>query len=224
MKKLYTSLFIAFLVCIAGTAVFLIISPDRIPVHYNFAGEADRIGSKYENLFLPLLAVVLSTFFVLIAKREGKKGQQNNEKVLLITGLFTVVFFTLLGFYFMWKALKYDPESAAQVSAGDIYRFESIGIGALMVVLGNIMPKARRNSMFGVRTKWSMANDSVWQKSQRFGGIVLVIAGFAMIILSMFITGSWNLLILPFVLAAALIVTVSASRRYYLEDKERRAE
>ena len=78
--------------------------------------------------------------------------------------------------------------------------------------------------MFGVRTKWSMANDSVWQKSQRFGGIVLVIAGFAMIILSMFITGSWNLLILPFVLAAALIVTVSASRRYYLEDKERRAE
>ena len=222
MKKWYTSLFITFLVCVAGTVVFLIISPDRVPMHYSFAGEVDRFGSKYENLIFPLFAVVLSAFFVFMGRREGKKGQANNEKVMMITGVFTMIFFTLLGFYFMWKAVKYDPASSANVSVDDVYRFTSIGIGALMI-LGNIMPKARRNGTFGVRTKWSMANDSVWQKSQRFGGIALMTAGFVMIVLSLFIPGAWNLLSMAVVIVAALIVTVSASHRYYLEDKEKTA-
>ena len=212
------------LLCVAGTVVFLLLSPDQVPLHYNFAGEVDRIGSKYENLFFPLFAVVLSGFFMFIARREGSKGQQNNEKILMLASVFTMIFFTLLGFYFMWKAVKYDPESASKVSIDDIYRFESIGMGILLVVLGNIMPKARKNWMFGVRTKWSMANDSVWQKSQRFGGIVLVIAGFVMIILSLLIPGLWNILMQTVVIAAALIVTVSASRRFYLEDKEKNAK
>lgn len=222
MKKLYSALYAVLLICVIGTVIFLILSPDRIPVHYNFAGEVDRIGSKYENLIWPGFAIGMGVFFLLMARIPRKKGEKTNEKVLMITGVCTLVFFTLLGFYFMLKALRYDPQIASQVSYDDVNRFVSIGIGALLVVLGNIMPKMRRNAMFGLRTKWSMANDNVWQKSQRFGGIASVIAGFIMIILALFVPGIWNVVMMTIVIVIWLILCIVASHRYYLEDQDKK--
>ncbi len=221
MKKLYSALYAVLLICVIGTVVFLILSPDRIPVHYNFAGEVDRIGSKYENLIWPGFAVGMGVFFLLMARIPRKKGEKTNEKVLMIAGVCTLIFFTLLGFYFMQKALRYDPQAAPQVSFDDLNRFVSVGIGALLVVLGNIMPKMRRNALFGLRTKWSMANDNVWQKSQRFGGITSVIAGFTMIILALLIPGIWNVLVMTIVIVVWLILCIVASHRFYLEDQDR---
>ena len=221
MKKLYSALYAVLLICVIGTVVFLILSPDRIPVHYNFAGEVDRIGSKYENLIWPGFAVGMGVFFLLMARIPRKKGEKTNEKVLMIAGVCTLIFFTLLGFYFMQKALRYDPQAAPQVSFDDLNRFVSVGIGALLVVLGNIMPKMRRNALFGLRTKWSMANDNIWQKSQRFGGITSVIAGFTMIILALLIPGIWNVLVMTIVIVVWLILCIVASHRFYLEDQDR---
>ena len=222
MKKLYSALYAVLLICVIGTVIFLILSPDRIPVHYNFAGEVDRIGSKYENLIWPGFAIGMGVFFLLMARIPRKKGEKTNEKVLMIAGVCTLVFFTLLGFYFMLKALRYDPQAASQVSYDDVNRFVSIGIGALLVVLGNIMPKMRRNALFGLRTKWSMSNDNVWQKSQRFGGIASVIAGFFMIILALFVPGIWNVLVMTIVIVIWLILCIVASHRYYLEDQDKK--
>jgi uncharacterized membrane protein len=221
MKKLYSALYAVLLICVIGTVVFLILSPDRIPVHYNYAGEVDRIGSKYENLIWPGFAVGMGVFFLLMARIPRKKGEKTNEKVLMIAGVCTLIFFTLLGFYFMQKALRYDPQAAPQVSFDDLNRFVSVGIGALLVVLGNIMPKMRRNALFGLRTKWSMENDNVWQKSQRFGGITSVIAGFTMIILALLIPGIWNVLVMTIVIVVWLILCIVASHRFYLEDQDR---
>ena len=218
MKKLYSVLYAVLLICVIGTVIFLILSPDRIPVHYNFAGEVDRIGSKYDNLLYPVCAIGLGVFFLLMARIPRKKGEQTNEKILMITGVCTLLFFTLIGFYCMLKALRYDPEAAPQVSYDDVNRFVSIGIGALLVVLGNIMPKMRRNSLFGLRTKWSMSNDNVWQKSQRFGGIASVIAGFFIIILALFVPGIWNVVVMTIVIIIWLVLCVFASHRYCLAD------
>jgi len=219
MKKLYAILYAVMLVCLVGTVVFLILSPDRIPAHYDFAGKADRFGSKYEYLLFPLFALALGAFFLLVARAQQKKGVEANAKVLLYASIFTVIFFTLLGSYFMVKALRYDPSSAPEVSYDDVNRFINIGMGVLLMALGNIMPKMRRNGLFGLRTKWSMANDAVWQKSQRFGGISAVIAGLCLIVLSLFLPGAWNILPLTGILLLWIILCVAASRRYYREDR-----
>ena len=221
MKKLYHILLIVLLICVTGTVLFLILSPDRVPMHFNAAGEPDRIGSKYENVMWPLLAGASVLLFLLLARREKKKEGQTNAKVFLIAGVCLTALFTALGFFFMWKAAGYDPQNAANISYDDVNRFVSIGVGVLMVVLGNIMPKAQRNSLFGVRTQWSMASDDVWQKSQRFGGVALVIAGFVLILLSLFLPGLWNTIAMIAVLAVAAILSARASYRYYREAKEK---
>ena len=99
-----------------------------------------------------------------------------------------------------------------------VMKFTGIAIGILLVILGNIMPKMRRNAMFGLRTKWSMSNDSVWQKSQRFGGIASVLCGLAMIVISAFVPGVWNLFVMTIIIIVWLILCVIASYRYYKAD------
>ena len=74
------------------------------------------------------------------------------------------------------------------------------------------------NSTFGLRTTWSMKNERVWQKSQRFGGIALVIGGIVTIILMIFVRGPWCMLVLSIVIAAVLAVSIIGSRRYYKQD------
>ena len=39
------------------------------------------------------------------------------------------------------------------------------------------MPLVKPNSWFGVRTRWTLASEKVWVKSQRFGGKLFVGAG-----------------------------------------------
>lgn len=56
----------------AGTTLYLIVGwdsfPDRIPVHYNAAGEIDRWGGKGELLFLPVVMWILYIGITLIQR------------------------------------------------------------------------------------------------------------------------------------------------------------
>ena len=187
--------------------------PDTVPLHYNFAGEVDRMGSKYEFLLMPIIALPVISAFILIAKRESKKNGKNSEKYLL----YTIVFFASLGFYFQYKALTYASQESVSV---DPFKFISICIGIFHVVSGNIMPKLRRNSLIGIRTKWSMANDVVWQKTQRFMGISSVALGLILIVEAVFLSGIWNLLLMLILTAIWVIVCLKTSYKYYKEYNE----
>lgn len=58
------------LLMLVGVTVFLVISwkniPNEIPMHYNFAGEIDRWGSKYEMIFLPIISWVMYILITVI--------------------------------------------------------------------------------------------------------------------------------------------------------------
>ena len=219
MRKLYTIMFFTILILLAGTVIFLILSPDQIPVHMSISGEVDRVGSKFEYLVFPAIGAGLGLFFSILAKLERKKAEKSNEKILLYVGIGVIALLALIGFYFMFQASRYDSESNG--SFGDANKLINVGIGVLLVVLGNIMPKARMNSMFGIRTSWSMSSDSVWQKTQRFGGITCVICGLLMILLALFIPGEWNIFVMLGIIAVMAVVTSAASYKYYVADQKK---
>lgn len=51
------------LLLLTGSVIYLCVNwtsiPDKVPGHYNFAGEVDRWGNKKELLFIQALAWVL---------------------------------------------------------------------------------------------------------------------------------------------------------------------
>ena len=98
----------------------------------------------------------------------------------------------------------------------DVNRIVFVALGILLVIVGNIMPKARMNSLCGLRTPWSMKNEVTWKKSQRFGGISFIGAGAAMVVVSLLTRGwscfAWAMGILLLVAAVDVIYTYKVAK------------
>ena len=161
-----------------------------IAAHYNFAGEIDRFGSKFETLLFPLCTIGMGFFMLWMAKISAKQeeGGKNNEKVVFYTGMGLSVFFTLEHCFFLYKSFA-AAESMSYAHEADINQFICVLFGISMVIMGNFMPKLRSNGIIGLRTPWSMKNDITWKKSQLFGGISFMICGAVMIALGIFMEG-----------------------------------
>ncbi|MBR5517377.1 MAG: SdpI family protein [Firmicutes bacterium] len=218
MKKLYTLCYIVMAMGILGTAVLIYMSPEIVPVHYNFAGEVDRFGSKYENLLWPFFSVAIGGLLMFVAKKVGEKEGEKDEKIILYVALATLILFMVLGSFFMIKAIQYDSSQSVQMSM-DSLKFIGIILGAIQIVLGVFMPKMKRNSYYGLRNKWTMANDNVWQKSHRFGGKVSVICGIIMIGMTAFMSSLWNYITLVVIVTIWVVVSTAASYYYYKNEK-----
>ncbi len=159
------------------TIIFMIISPDSIPMHYNILGEIDRYGSKYEMIMIPIFVLISGIVPMLFAKHFKSKSDKSSEKLSLNVGIVLVLMFIALYVLFSVMALNSNIEYGT-----DIGKVIIIAIGIFFTVLCNLMPKARLNSLFGIRTSWSIANEKTWQKSQRFGGYSGVICGIILVI------------------------------------------
>lgn len=190
MKHGYRILIVLAALLLAAAGVGISMLPDIVPVHYNFAGEVDRMGSKFEYLLLPTIAAVAVAIFALVARHCEKRGEKESAlagKILLGTAIFETVWFGGLELYLIWQAARYAPGEAGPAVTVDFLRVMGMGVGLLLILLGNVMPKARRNALFGLRTRWSMADDEVWRRSQRFGGFSAVGLGFALIMFGIFL-------------------------------------
>lgn len=110
MKHLYRLAVILIVLGFAGTAVFLIMAPDIIPAHYNFAGEADRMGSKYEYTLFPVISAGMGAVFLLLAKQARIKKWTSFaliEKIFLVTAIGEILLFHGIGGAAMWTAMHY---------------------------------------------------------------------------------------------------------------------
>ena len=182
------------------TAVALKFMPDTVPLHYNFAGEIDRWGSKYEHFLMPALLIVFVVLMQVITYFQEKKiedeptpreqaSRRNNIKVVRIVTIVFEIFLLILICWMLWTS-KENANLGTEQTATNIGQFIWIAMGILLVVIGNILPKSRMNSVVGVRTTWSMYNEETWSKSNRFGGIVLMVTGIAMVITSLILKES----------------------------------
>lgn len=89
--KLQILLEAAAVIILLGTFGYLLVHwpdiPDKIPMHYNAAGEADRIAPKNQILFLPLtslflyILITVLTFFPSSWNIPANITDENREKV-----------------------------------------------------------------------------------------------------------------------------------------------
>src|SRR3954462_731600 len=58
-----------------GSALAWNAVPDRVPVHWNLAGEVDRYGGKVEGLLLlPVLALGLYVLFIFLPRLDPRRA------------------------------------------------------------------------------------------------------------------------------------------------------
>lgn len=228
MKKLMWAITALSLI---GTGVVLPLLPERVPMHYDMAGNIDRWGSRYENLIFPVLIVLLALFMTFLiryyerkalhaADEKDRAAAGTNARVLGITGAGVTAMFTVLQGFILYSAYV-EAVSGAERQAVDIGKVSVILLGILLIILGNVMTKTRRNGVVGVRISWSMYNDTTWRKSNRFGAFAMMLAGVLSIASALLLKSSLGVLLAPLgMLLLAVIATAVYAHRVYEQERK----
>jgi len=149
--------------------------PDRMPSHWNAAGQVDGYMPKPLSLFLiPFGSLVMLGLFLLIPRVDPLR--KNIEGFRGYCDGFVV----LLTFYLLYI-------QGLSIASALGYRFNMNQLlvpaaGALFVYLGVLLGKAKRNWFIGIRTPWTLSDERVWDETHRIGGRLLVLAGLATLI------------------------------------------
>lgn len=231
MKKIIWIIAVLGLVLAAAVLPLL---PETVPVHFDAAWNPDRWGSRWELLLLPGVLLLLAGVFTLVMntwekKAEGaeedkaRAGALTNRKAAGIAGISTV---SVLMLVFAWILLRIHRAAASggEAVGSALDRLPFLLMGILFIVLGNIMPKTRRNGYIGFRFSWSMYNDETWRRTHRFSGYAMVAAGVLMVLAALISPPLTATAVLLALAAAALLVTLVYARKVYREEKERSEE
>ncbi len=72
--------------------------------------------------------------------------------------------------------------------AFNVLRPVAAAVGVLLIAVGNYLGKARRNAVFGIKTPWTLADDTVWDRTHRFTGLAMVLGGVVLIAVSLLVS------------------------------------
>jgi uncharacterized membrane protein len=149
--------------------------PDRLPVHWNIRGEVDGYaGKSFGTLFMPIVNVALVVLISFLPRLDPKCRNYDAETKASIAGVFRIC---RLAFSLFLSALTLAIFAVALQFHLDIVRFVVGGLGVLFAVMGNSMGKLRPNWFAGFRTPWSLESRTVWIKTHRLGGRLMVGSG-----------------------------------------------
>ncbi|BDX01083.1 SdpI family protein [Maricaulis maris] len=186
-------------------------STTQIPVHWGMDGQPDRYGGRLEAFFLlPAMMAGLSVLFAILPSIDPRGRNLERSRIVLQTawmgslGLLLVIQAGLVAIGLGWV----DPADTSLVPT-----LVLAGVGALSVLLGNVLAKARPNWFVGIRTPWTLSSDLAWDKTHRLTGRLMVLVGLAIL------SGVWFLLPeqqLALVLVASLAPAVVGMVYSYL--------
>jgi uncharacterized membrane protein len=190
--------------------------PERIPAHYGFSGNVNRYGSKYELLVLPILTVLMGIFWVLMLKfvlKDKEKGAQN-IKFMFYCDMIMTLTFTVLSVWTLY--VSYTQAESIYDAKFDFVKIFALFMSISYVLIGNFLPKCKQNPVVGIRTKWTLASETTWYKTHRFGGKVFILAGILSAMLCLLVSNSFVALYLSLSgLAVPIIPIVIYSYRVY---------
>lgn len=119
MRRFGVTIRALMLLSVGITAVMLIFMPDIVPVHYDAAGEMDRLGSKYEHLVFPIATALMGSFFLFMEKAVIRTHREKMSKaelrIFYICGIAVLLWFIILGIWFMGKGIAYGVGGASSI-------------------------------------------------------------------------------------------------------------
>ncbi|MEA2762405.1 MAG: hypothetical protein QOD47_1689 [Gemmatimonadaceae bacterium] len=169
--------------------------PDRIPTHWELSAHPQGAtpmpngwsGRMWGAWGLPIFLLGMWALVIILPKIDPR-GSNYAKFGEAFEGIVVAIMLFMLGMHvvILRAALGYPVA---------IQRIVPIGVGVLLVVTGNLLPRARSNWFVGIRTPWTLSSDRVWEKTHRLGGHLLV-AGGILIMLAALVMEHWAHIVL----------------------------
>lgn len=180
----------------------------QVPVHYGIDGTPDRWGSALVGLFtFPALAVALWLLFLALPLFDPWR-----ENLLRSAQAYGVGW---VGVTALCAALQAITTAYTLGVEFNTTRAAVMLVGALFIILGNVLGKVRRNFSMGIRTRWTLTDEENWDKTHRFGGWVFVIGGVAMVVVALTLTSD-RLFVAALLGVIAAVVLLPVLKSYLL--------
>ncbi len=232
MKKSSTKLmWTATFIYIVTLGIALVFLPEKIPAHFDFAGNITRYGSKYEMFILPLTTLLMNLIFyfsILSMRKKAEKSTEEkeikslrqNEKILCYMGVLTVFIFGAINVSWFINAINNTNGEISPAMNSNIILFcVNFGLALILILTGNLMPKFKQNSVIGARTKWTLKSEVVWTKANRACGRMFVAMGFILAIINAFSVEIAGISMIVMLLLSTIFV-IGYSKKVYNNLKE----
>ena len=182
------------LVAVALSVVVAPRLPASIATHWDWMGQVNGRSPRWLALSVIPAAMILIVALLYGLPRLDPM-RENFQKfwpeyqliVAAVTGMMLVMHAAIIANALSWRV--------------DIIRISAVLTGALFVMIGNVMPRLRRNHIAGFRTRATLSSDRIWARVHRVGGAIMVVTGILMA-LAAFAPVPWSLAIM---IALALV-------------------
>ncbi|GIM30481.1 hypothetical protein CPJCM30710_31470 [Clostridium polyendosporum] len=191
-----------------GTLAIYNMLPDTVPTHWNYKGEVDKYSGKNSVFLTALLPVAMYSLFIFLPKIDPKaKNYSKHTKAYNITILMTILIIIGVHWASIFTVLVYPLKMDLIVK---------LLCGIMFIVIGNYMGQVKPNFFFGIRTPWTLANETVWIKTHRTGKYAFASIGVVFLI-SIFIKGLFGFGI---VITSVIICLIYLYAYSYFEFKK----
>jgi uncharacterized membrane protein len=144
--------------------------PPQVVTHWSLNGTPDGFSSRlWAVAIAPIVLVLMTVVFNVLPKVDPRR--ENYVKFLSSYWLIANAIIVFMG---VAHALIIAAGLGVSVR---IDRLMPLGVGLLLVFLGNYLTRVEPNWFIGIRTPWTLSSDTVWRKTHRTGGLVMVIGG-----------------------------------------------
>ncbi len=185
--------------------------PDMVATYWDLRGVPDGYSSRvWAVAMMPLVILGLTGVFTVLPKVDPRG--QNYAKFL---DSYWLIVNAILVFVGVGHALIIAHAMGLTVH---VDRLLPLGLGLLLVFLGNYLRRVEPNWFVGIRTPWTLSSDTVWRKTHRTAGWLFVIGGLIITAGAFAPPGAFVPL---FVVTLVVITTVPVAQSYILWKRER---
>lgn len=203
MKKKTTDILIWLLALLPVLLVAVLYGrlPDRVPTNWGLNGEVSYSGKAF--LWVTALACpVLAVLFRVLPKIDPRKKNYDRFRNYY-DGFCLVMLLFLLGLNVVTLIESLRPGTVS------VSRLIVVGLGLLLIFLGNMMPKVKNNFFVGIKNPWTLSDPDVWNRANRLGGLLFFAAGVALVPSGLFLPEAASLAVTMIgALTAAVVPTV----------------
>ncbi len=147
--------------------------PERIPVHFDAAGNIDRYGGRISIFLAPAIIVAMILLAEFVRNVDPKRNAYNK-----FNKQYYMIFFAVSLLMFIIQL--YTIAVIMNIKILNISILMPVAVGMMFTVIGNSMPKFKQNFYAGIRTSWTLSDEEIWFKTHRFGGKIWFAGGIFM--------------------------------------------
>ncbi len=154
--------------------------PETVATHFDISGKADGFGDK-SSLILIIALLMIPTYLILLLtpiidpkKRIQTMGSAYDKITFVI-----MIMLSALALFIIHSGVSGNDSDPRIVFAI---------ISLFLMALGNYFPTIKPNYFMGIRTPWTLENETVWRKTHRMGGRIFMIGGLVVAILCLLLS------------------------------------